>query len=292
VYDRTHHEEIVNRAKGAQILLTNKAVLSRDAISQLPDLRYIGVTATGFNCVDIEAASERGIPVTNVPEYGTSSVAQMVFAHLLNLCHHVAEHSHSVRQGRWSQSNDFCFWEFPLVELSGRTMGIVGVGRIGTSVAGAAAAFGMNVIAHDPVIHSTGSRGIVLTDLETLFCRSDVISLHCPVTDHNRGFVNARLLSLMKRTAFLINTSRGQLVDERALADALNSGAIAGAGLDVLNHEPPSDECPLLTATNCYITPHIAWATLEARRRLITTAFQNAEAFLRGKPINVVNAPC
>ncbi|MBU4200336.1 MAG: D-2-hydroxyacid dehydrogenase [Verrucomicrobia bacterium] len=289
VYDRTPSDKTVTRSMGAVMLLTNKTALSRNVIGQLPDLTYIGVLATGYNVVDTKAAAERGIVVTNVPEYGTPSVAQMVFAHLLNLCNHVAEHSTRVRQGIWSQSKDFCFWEYPLAELSGRTMGIVGLGRIGSSVATIASAFGMRVLAHDPVITSRSLRGVVIADLKTVFRDSDVVSLHCLLTEHNQGFVNRELLGLMKPGAFLINTSRGPLVNETALADALNSGRIAGAGLDVLAEEPPAAECPLLTASNCYITPHIAWATFEARRRLMSVAFQNAEAFLRGNKVNVVN---
>jgi glycerate dehydrogenase len=289
VYDRTPVGETVARSMGAEMLFTNKTALTSDMISQLPDLDYIGVLATGYNVVAIEAAAERQIPVTNVPEYGTQSVAQMVFAHLLNFSNHVAEHSASVKRGAWSQSKDFCFWEHPLMELSGRTMGIVGLGRIGAAVATAASAFGMDVLAHDPMLDSDRRHGIVLTDLKTVFRDSDVVSLHCPLTEHNQGFVNAELLGLMKQDAFLINTSRGPLVDETALADALNQGTIAGAGIDVLAEEPPAADCPLLTANNCYLTPHIAWATLEARRRLLRTAFENAEAFLHGNRIHVVN---
>lgn len=289
IHDRTPVGETVARSVGAEVLLTNKTVLSRDTIEQLPDLRYIGVLATGYNVVDIEAAAERRIPVTNVPEYGTRSVVQMVFAHLLNFCHHVAEHSASVRQGTWSQSKDFCFWESPLLELSGQTMGIVGLGRIGSAVATAAVAFGMNVLAYDPAVHSHGLQDVVLTDLKRVFLESDVVSLHCPLTEHNQGFVDAELLGLMKQSAFLLNTSRGPLIDETALADALNNGSIAGAGLDVLTQEPPAAGCPLLTAKNCYITPHIAWATRSARERLMRKAIGNLKAFLRGERVNVVN---
>ena len=289
VYDRTSEDDRVIRSTGADILLTNKTVLSGEVISQLPDLKYIGVLATGYNVVDTDAAMERGIPVTNVPEYGTHSVVQMVFAHLLNLCHHVAEHSTSVRQGAWSKSQDFCFWEYPLVELSGRTMGLVGLGRIGSAVAAVASAFGMKVLAYDPAIGTREQNGVVITDLKTLFRDSDVVSLHCPLTEHNQGLVNEELLGLIKQSAFIINTSRGPLIEESALTMALNNGIIAGAGLDVLPTEPPAAESPLLLARNCYITPHIAWATLGARRRLMKTAFKNMEAFVNGSRINVVN---
>jgi glycerate dehydrogenase len=212
----------------------------------------------------------------------------LTFAHLLNLCHHVAEHGAVVRKGAWSQAKDFCFWEHPLVELSGRTMGLVGLGRIGLSVATVALAFGMDVIACDPKKTSCGTLNLRLADLQTVFQSGDVVSLHCPLTESNRGFVNKELLGLMKKNAFLINTGRGPLVDEVALAEALNLGTIAGAGLDVLTEEPPKSGSPLLSARNCYITPHIAWATLEARRRLMKTAFENVESFLRGKAVNEV----
>ncbi|MFC1600919.1 D-2-hydroxyacid dehydrogenase [Candidatus Sumerlaeota bacterium] len=289
IHDRTPVGETVARSLGAEALFTNKTPLPREVIDQLPDLKYIGVLATGYNIVDIEAAAERQIPVTNVPEYGTQSVSQMVFAHVLNFCNRVAEHSTSVRQGKWSQAKDFCFWDYPLVELAGRTMGIVGLGRIGSAVANVARALGMKVLAHDPAAPARVAEGVVLTELETVFRESDVVSLHCPLTEHNHSFVNAELLSLMKQSALLINTSRGPLIDEAALAEALNQGIIAGAALDVLATEPPAADCPLLTARNCFITPHIAWATRAARQRLMATAFDNVKAFLRGDSINVVN---
>jgi len=289
IYDRTPISETVARSVDCDILLTNKAVLSRDILNQLPNLRYIGVLATGYNIVDIQAAADRGIPVTNVPVYGTQSVVQLVFSHVLNLCNHVAEHGGSVRQGKWSQSKDFCFWDYPLIELSGLTMGIVGLGRIGSGVATTAAAFGMDVLAYDPNYSSTVPSHVTLTDIETVFRKSDVVSIHCPLTEHNKGFVDAKLLGVMKQSSFLINTSRGLLIDETALAEALNRETIAGAGLDVLSKEPPEANCPLLTARNCYITPHIAWATRSARQRLITMAYDNVKAFLNGKRINVVN---
>jgi glycerate dehydrogenase len=289
IYDRTPGNEIVSRALGCDIVLTNKTIVSRETISQLPDLKYIGLLATGYNVVDVEAAAERKIPVTNIPEYGTQSVAQMVFCHLLNLCTHTAEHSHSVRQGKWSGSKDFCFWDFPLIELSGLTMGIVGLGRIGSQVAVTAKSFGMDVLGYDPSPRSTLPAHVILTDIETLFQKSDVVSLHCPLTRENPGFVNAKLLGIMKQNSFLINTSRGQLIDEIALAEALNLGAIAGAGLDVLAIEPPVVDNPLLKARNCYITPHISWATRSARQRLMAAVCDNVGAFIRGSSINVVN---
>ena len=288
IYTRTPPDQVVSRARGAQMVLTNKTILSHESIERLPQLRYIGVLATGYNVVDVEAAGRQGICVTNVPAYGTPSVVQMVFAHLLNLTQHVAEHAQSVRAGDWSRCEDFCYWNFPLVELAGLTMGIVGFGRIGRQTAQLARTFGMKVIYHDvspaPVLSSEARA----TDLDTLFRDSDVISLHCPLTQANRGLVNKRRLERMKPGAFLINTSRGPLVDETALAEALDAGRIAGAGLDVLCEEPPRADNPLLRARNCYITPHIAWATRSARQRLMEIAVSNVRAFLTGNPQNVV----
>ncbi|MBN1996721.1 D-2-hydroxyacid dehydrogenase [candidate division KSB1 bacterium] len=290
IYDRTAPDRVVPRAKNAHLLLLNKVVLSREAILGLPQLEYIGVLATGYNVVDTNAARERNIPVTNVPTYGTLSVAQMVFAHLLNLTQHTEEHSRSVRQGGWNESKDFCYWNFPLIELAGKTMGIIGFGRIGRAVADIALAFGMDVLAVETKKIKGMPPGIRQTDLETLFVTSDVVSLHCPLTPQTRHLVDERQLRHMKSSAFLINTSRGPLIDETALAEALNSGRIAGAGLDVLDTEPPIDRhLPLLSAKNCYITPHIAWATLEARRRLLSTVVENVRCFLAGRPQNVVN---
>lgn len=288
IYPRTPPDQVVSRAQGAEIVLTNKTMLSRESIGRLPQLRYIGVLATGYNIVDVEAAGKRGICVTNVPAYGTPSVVQMVFAHLLNLTQHVGEHAQSVRAGNWSRCEDFCYWNFPLVELAGLTMGIVGFGRIGRQTAEVAQAFGMKVIYHDVSPVPVPSSQAQAVDLETLFRRSDVVSLHCPLTPENRGLVNKRRLEMMKPSAVLINTSRGPLVDEPALAEALDAGRIAGAGLDVLCEEPPRTDNPLLSARNCYITPHIAWATRSARQRLMEIAIANVRAFLAGNPQNVV----
>ena len=287
VYERTLPEELVPCAAKADIVLTNKIEISREIIARLPRLRYVGVTATGYNIVDVVAARERGIPVCNVPDYATQSVVQMVFAHLLNLTLHVADHAHGVSEGRWSRSPDFCYWDFPLVELAGLTMGLVGFGRIGRATAHVALAMGMKVLASDKV--TAAFPGVQFVALDELFRHSDVVSLHCPLTPETQNLVNAERLEMMKRSAYLINTGRGPLVDEGALAAALHAGQIAGAGLDVLSDEPPPPDHPLLTAPNCYITPHIAWATRAARERLLDVAVANVKAFLAGTPQNVVN---
>jgi len=289
VYDRTAPEDVVERAGEAEIVLTNKTILSADVIRRLTRLRYIGVLATGYNVVDVEAAGERGIPVTNVPSYGTRSVAQMVFAHLLNLTQHVAHHARTVRDGRWAACPDFCYWDMPLLELAGLTLGIVGFGRIGRAVAGLARAFGMKVIVYDVIVPAEMPDGCRMAELEDVFREADVLSLHCPLTPRTEKLINAERLALMKPTAFLVNTSRGPLIDEPDLAQALNAGRLAGAGLDVLSTEPPAADNPLLTAKNCYITPHIAWATRSARQRLLSIAIDNVAAFVAGKPQNVVN---
>jgi len=289
IHDRSAPDEVMARSNGAEIIITNKVVLSRDMIEHLDSLRYIGVTATGYNIVDIEAARQRRIPVTNVPTYGTDSVAQMVFAHLLNLAQNVAHHAQTVREGRWCSSEDFCYWDTPLVELAGLTMGIIGFGRIGRATAGLARAFGMRVIAYDVAAPAKMPEGCKMVELDEVFGHADVVSLHCPLTPQTQNIVSEQNLSLMKKTAFLVNTSRGPLVDERALADALNSGRIAGAGLDVLAVEPPEERNPLLKARNCHVTPHIAWATRAARERLLNVAVDNVAAFLAGRPQNVVN---
>jgi glycerate dehydrogenase len=286
-HDRTPADQIIDRARDASIVLTNKVVLSRAVLDHLPQLEYIGVLATGTNVVDFDAASAHKIIVTNVPAYSTSSVAQLVFAHLLHFTHHVSEHSASVRRGDWAASDDFCYWNHPLVELDGLTMGIVGLGQIGRAVARLADAHGMRVFAV-----STSSQEppdyVELVPMERLLHESDVVSLHCPLTPATTQLINRARLALMKPTALLINTSRGPVVDEEALAEALNSGQIAGAGLDVLAVEPPPADHPLVAASNCHITPHIAWASRSARQRLLATAVRNIEAFLEGKPENVV----
>ena len=289
VHDRTTPADVVARAQDAEIIFTNKTVLDRAALQSLPTLRYIGVLATGYNIVDVRTAREQNIVVTNIPTYGTRSVAQHVFALLLELTERVGYHAETVRDGRWSACPDFCYWDYPLIELEGLTMGVVGFGRIGQAVAKLADAFGMKVLAHDVQPPPTLPPFVRLVDLDTLFAQSDVVSLHCPLTAENKGFVNARRLALMKKSAFLINTSRGPLVNESDLAAALNAGQIAGTGLDVLAVEPPRTDNPLLTAKHCYITPHIAWATRAARDRLMKAAVDNVRVFLAGGRQNVVN---
>ena len=289
VYDRTPLADIVARAGQAEIVLTNKTELSANVIEALAQLRYIGVLATGYNVVNIETAQRRRIIVTNVPAYSTASVAQMVYAHLLNLALHVGLHAQTVRTGKWSSHPDFCYWDTPLIELAGLTMGIVGFGRIGRATAQIATAFGMDVIAYDIDAPTDMPPRCRFVELDEVFRQSDVISLHCPLTSENKSLVNEQRLAMVKQGAFLINTSRGPLIDELALAQALDDGRIAGAGLDVLTSEPPEKDNPLLLAKNCFITPHISWATRAARQRLLKVAVGNVAAFLAGKPQNVVN---
>lgn len=287
VHDRTPADQIVCRATGAQIVLTNKTVLGREVLDQLPDLRYVGVLATGYDVVDVQAARQRGIPVTNVPSYGTRSVAQMAMALLLELTQHVGHHAQTVREGRWTTNPDFCYWDHPLIELDGRIMGLVGLGRIGRATGRLARAFGMRVLGYDPQVRTV--EGIEWTELETLLRTSDVVSLHCPLTEDTQHLIDARRLAMMKSTALLLNTSRGPLIDEAALAATLDQGGLAGAALDVLAIEPPRADNRLLRAKNCLITPHIAWATQAARQRLLDTAVANVRAFLQGRQENVVN---
>jgi glycerate dehydrogenase len=285
VHERTPPGEIVARAAEAEVVLTNKAVVGRAEIEALPNLKYIGVLATGYNCVDTVAARERGIPVCNVPEYSTPNVVQATFALLLELTNHVGHHAQTVRAGRWSACPDFCYWDGDLVELAGLTLGIVGYGRIGQSMAAVGRAFGMKILAHR---RNPGSDPECV-DLERLLRESDVVSLHCPLTPDTKELIDTRRIGLMKPTAFLLNTARGALVNEADLAAALDAGRLAGAGLDVLTVEPPPASNPLLKAKNCIITPHVAWATRNARRRLIEITAANLLAFAAGTPRNVVN---
>ncbi len=284
VHPRTAPEQVLERCAAASIVLTNKVALQTKTLRSLPGLRFIGVLATGYNIVDVATAAECGIPVSNVPGYAGVSTAQAVFALLLELATHAGDHARSVREGRWVKSPDFSFWDHPLHELAGRTLGILGYGDIGKRVAVIGRAFRMNVIVH--------SRRAAINEenvgLDELFTRADVVTLHCPLTPETQGIVNAARLAKMKPGSFLINTGRGPLVDEAALACALNAGILAGAGLDVLSKEPPAADNPLLTARNCIITPHIAWATLAARQRLMNATVANVRAFLSGHPQNLV----
>ena len=288
IYDRTAPEEVLERAADAEVVLTNKVVITADMMAALPQLKYIGVMATGYNIVDIDAARERGIIVTNIPSYSTDSVAQMVFAHILNIAQQVQHHSEAVHQGRWTSSKDFCFWDTPLIELRGKKIGIVGLGHTGYTTARIAIGFGMEVYAYTSKSSFQLPPEIKKMELDQLFSECDIISLHCLLTDKTRELVNAARLKLMKPTAILINTGRGQLVNEQDLADALNNGQIYAAGLDVLSQEPPKADNPLLTARNCYITPHIAWASAAARERLMGILLDNLKGYMEGKVINNV----
>lgn len=288
IYERTSPEEVLERAAGAEIVLTNKVVLDADTIASLPELKYIGVLATGYNIVDVAAAKERGIVVANIPAYSTDSVAQMVFAHILNIAQRVQHYTDEVRAGRWTNSPDFCFWDTPLIELRGKKIGIVGLGNTGFNTARIAIGFGMEVYAYTSKSPFQLPPEIKKMNLDEIFSTCDIVSLHCPLTDATRELVNASRLKQMKPTAILINTGRGPLVNEQDLADALNNGTIFAAGLDVLTQEPPRADNPLLSAKNCYITPHIAWASTAARERLMQIMLDNIKAYLDGKPVNNV----
>lgn len=290
VYDRTSADQVVERAKDADIIFTNKTPLGKDVLEQLPTAKFIGVLATGYNIIDTDTAKSKGIVVSNVPGYSTMSVVQLTFALLLELTLHVQRHSDSVMDGKWARSADFCFWDYPLIELADKTMGIIGFGSIGEKVADVATAFGMNVIGSKR--HQTDQshrKNFRWADIPELLRESDVVSVHTPLTPDTQGLINKETLALMKPSAFLLNTSRGPLIVDEDLADALNNGVIAGAGIDVLSKEPPAANNPLFTAKNCLITPHIAWATKEARTRLMAITIDNLLAFLAGDPVNVVN---
>lgn len=290
VYERTKASETVARTADAEMILTNKVVINREVMKQLPHLKYIGVLATGYNVVDVEAACERGIVVTNVPAYSTDSVAQMVFAHLLTVTNRTEHYAIENRQGRWTKNPDFCYWDFPHMELAGKTFGIVGLGNIGQSVARIAIAFGMKVKAFSTKSASAlRMLGIEKATLEELLSTSDVLSLHCPLTDSTRHLMNHDTLRQMKSSAILINTGRGPLVDDQAVAEALAEGRLAAFCADVLTDEPPKADNPLLSQPHAFITPHIAWASTEARVRLLQVAIGNVRAFLNGSPVNVVN---
>ncbi len=289
VYDRTPADKIIERALPADVILTNKTPLTAETLAQLPNLKFISVLATGYNVVDVQTAREKNISVSNVPIYGTDSVAQFTFALLLELCHHIALHDGLVKDGTWTANPDFCFWKTPLVELAGKKMGLVGFGRIGRRVGQLANAFGMEVLVYDMFQGDTPDYPVQWVQIDELFSQADVVSLHCPQTADNAGFVNAALLSTMKPSAFFINTARGTLINEQDLANALNQETLAGAAMDVVSAEPIAADNPLLKAKNCLVTPHIAWASLEARTRLMQTTAENVAAFINDSPVNVVN---
>ena len=288
VYDRTSPAELLNRAEGAEVLITNKTLITGNDMEALPQLKYIGVLATGYNVVDVESAKEKGIVVTNIPAYSTNSVAQMVFAHLLNITQRVGHYACMNRQGKWSDNADFCYWDTELIELNDKWMGIIGFGNIGQATARIALSFGMKVGVFTSKAQSELPEGFRKMSLEEIFKNCDVVSLHCPLTPSTQEMVNAERLNLMKPNAILINTGRGPLINEQDLADALNEGKILAAGLDVLSTEPPLSTNPLLSARNCFITPHIAWATKEARIRLMKIAVNNLNEFMKGNIINNV----
>lgn len=289
VYDRTPADLTIERAKDSEIVITNKTRLDADTIAALPNLKYIGVLATGYNVVDVKAAAEHGVTVTNIPAYSTMSVAQMVFALVLAIINRVEHYTEENRSGRWSHNPDFCYWDFPLTELAGKTMGIVGLGNIGQAVARIALAFGMNVMALTSKQQGQFDNNIEKVELSTLLREADIVTLHCPLTRETEHMINASTLSLMKPTAILINTGRGPLIDEQAVANALKEGRLGAFGADVLSSEPPAADNPLLSAPNAFVTPHIAWATREARERLMEIAVANLEGYLKGERRNVVN---
>lgn len=290
VYDRTDDEDIFERSKDADILVTNKTVITGEMLQRLTNLKFISTLSTGYNVIDIDKARELGISVSNIPAYSTDAVAQLVFALLLELTNHVAIHDQSVKNGEWTSCEHFCYTKTPLCELSGKTFGIIGFGKIGSAVAKIALAFGMKVKAYSPNTRTFDGYGTVeFTDLEDVIRSSDVISLHCPLTDKTNGLVNMEFLQKMKKSAFIINTSRGPVINEADLRKALDKGIIAGAGVDVLSSEPPKADNPLISCDKCVITPHIAWASFEARTRLMGIFKENVEAFLKGNPVNVVN---
>lgn len=290
LFDRTPADKIVERAADADIVLTNKVPFSADTLRQLPRLRFICVLATGYNIIDTEAAARQGVVVANIPAYSTMSVAQMAFAHILNITNHVASYAREVADGKWTNCPDFCFWDSALTELAGKTMGIVGLGNTGMATARIAVAMGMKVVAMTSKSADTLPEGITPAPLDDVLASADVVSLHCPLTPSTRHLINAASIAKMKPSAILINTGRGPLVDEQAVADALNGGRLAAFGADVLSQEPPRGDNPLLSARNCFLTPHIAWATLEARTRLMSTATENVRQFIAGEQVaNRVN---
>ena len=289
VFDRTPADKIIERAADADIVITNKTPITKDIIDCLPNLKFIALMSTGYNIVDYVYLKEKGIPVSNIPSYSTDAVSQLVLSFILELAMNVGLHSQSVKSGEWSACEDFCYWKAPLTELTGKSLGIFGLGKIGRAVAEKAKAFGMNIIAYTHRIHGDEPDYIELVSLEDMLTRSDIVTMHCPLTPETEGIVNNDFIAKMKDGAYFINTSRGTVVNEKALADALNSGKLAGAGLDVLSTEPPAADNPLLSAKNCFITPHIAWAAFETRERLAGILKENISAFINGKPQNVIN---
>ncbi|MCL2478001.1 MAG: D-2-hydroxyacid dehydrogenase [Treponema sp.] len=289
VYDRTPAEKIVERIGNAGAVITNKTPITKETLAKCPDIVYIGVLATGYNIVDAEAARARSIAVTNVPTYATDATGQFAIALLLEICHHIGHHSMAVKEGRWENSIDFCFWDYPLIELAGKTMGIIGFGRIGQTVGRTAKALGMKIIAHDEQQTETGKVIATYVPLEELLERSDVISLHCPLLPSTKGIINRNTIAKMKDGVIIINNSRGPVIAEADLAEALNSGKVFAAAVDVVSEEPIRRDNPLLKAKNCIITPHISWAPSESRRRLMNVAADNLKAFIGGHPVNVVN---
>ena len=292
VYERTSmtdEAEIARRIGGASVVITNKTPITRGVLERCPSVRYISVLATGYNVIDCAAARERGIPVSNVPAYGTDVVGQFAIALLLEICHHIGAHSEAVRQGRWEHSTDWCFWDYPLMELAGKTMGIIGFGRIGQKTGTIAKALGMEVLAYSPHESESGRAIAQYTDLDTLLAKSDVISLHCPLFPETREIINRETIAKMKDGVIILNNSRGPLIAEQDLADALNSGKVYAAGLDVVGEEPIRGDNPLLRAKNCIITPHISWASRESRQRILDCTVKNVKAFQAGAPIHVVN---
>ncbi len=289
-YDRTPADQILSRIGDAEIIITNKTPITRATLEACPNMKYVGVLATGYNVVDVAAAKEHGVAVTNIPTYGTDSVAQFAFAMLLEICHHVQHHSDAVHEGRWEHNQDWCFWDYPLIELAGKTMGIIGYGRIGQSTGRLAQAFGMKVLANDtfqnPALENENCRYV---ERDELFRESDVIALHCPLFPDTEGIINRDTIAKMRDGVIILNNSRGPLIVEQDLADALNSGKVAAAAVDVVSTEPIRGSNPLLSAKNCLITPHISWAPKESRERLMNIAVDNLRAFLEGNPVNVVN---
>ena len=284
VYDRTPKDQVAARIADAEIVYTNKTPVTRETMDACPNMKFVGALATGYNIIDVAAAKEKGIIVSNIPTYGTAAVAQMAIALLLEICHHTAHHSDAVHAGRWESNPDWCFWDYPLIELAGKTMGIIGYGRIGQNTGAIAKALGMKVIAYDNFVKAEEC-----VDLDTLLATSDVISLHCPLFPETQGIINKANIEKMKDGVIILNNSRGPLVVEQDLCDALNSGKVYAAGLDVVSSEPIKGDNPLLKAKNCLITPHISWAPKESRERLMNIAVDNLEKFLQGTPVNVVN---